>query len=172
MLRRAEEASLIASGNRENQDVDRISGLPSFERAEREITSRVGAESGYYAAVFLVNRVESVNLRYGCATGDRLLQAFGQYLVSKLSPKDEVFRWRGPAFVALLNRTCPLDGVRAEVTRFASEPQEQPMQVDGRPIRLSLACAWTVVQLAKCQIPAEACQQIDGFLAEHGEKRM
>src|SRR5208282_2957702 len=101
-------------------DVDRVSGLPSFEKAEHEIAARVGADSGYYAAVFVVERVESVNLRYGAATGDRLLRAFSEHLVSKLSPEDEVFRWRGPAYVALLKRTGLADIVRAEVARFAS----------------------------------------------------
>ena len=171
MLRRAEHAALIASANRPDLDVDRVSGLPSSDKAEREITEHVGAGSGYCAAVFVVERVESVNLRYGSGAGNRLLQAFGQYLVSKLPPKDEVFRWRGPAFVALLNRTCPADGVRAEMARFASDRQELSMEVDGRPVKLPLGCAWTVVQLAKCEIAGEACLQIDRFISEHGDKK-
>jgi GGDEF domain-containing protein len=164
MLRQAKEAARIASDNPREAEVDRVSGLPTFQKAEHEIAARVGADSCYYAAVFVVERVESVNLRYGPATGDRLLQVFSQQLVSRLSPKDEVFRWRGPAYVALLNRTDSADGVRAEVARFASERHEQSLEVDGRPIRIPLGCAWTILPLAKCEIAGEACRQIDRFL--------
>ena len=171
MLRRAEHAALVAAGNRQDVDVDRVSGLPSPDNAEREITARVGAGSGYCAVVFVVERVQSVNLRYGPGAGNRMLQAFGQYLGSKLTPKDEVFRWRGPAFVAVLNRDYPADEVRAEMARLASDRQELSMEVDGRPVKLPLGCAWTVVPLAKCEIAKDACQQIDQFISEHGEKR-
>ncbi len=168
MLRHAEEAARVAAGNSENQDIDRVSGLPSFDKAEREIASHVGADSTYYAAVFLVERLENVNLRYGCATGDRMLQDFSRRLASTFSPDDQVFRWRGPAFVALLNRTSPLEQVRAEVARFGSERQDRPLQVDGQPVKIPLSCAWTLVPLAKCQLPQDASQQIDRFVAEHG----
>lgn len=172
MLRHAEEAAAqLASRAHENQDVDRVSGLPSFEKAGHEIASRTGADSSFYAAVFLVDRVESVNLRYGYATGDRLLQVFAEHLVSKLSPKDRVFRWRGATFVALLDRPCPVEGVKAEVARFASERQERQLQVDGQAIKLSLGCAWTVVPLSKCRLSGEACQQIDRFVAEQGMQK-
>ena len=82
-----------------------------------------------------------------------------------------VFRWRGPSFVALLERKVPADALRTELARFASSRQEHVLQIDGRPLRLPLTCAWTIVQLAKCEIAAEAVQQIDRFVVEHGDKR-
>jgi len=171
ILQHAQEAALVASGNGESADVDRISGLPSSEKAERQVAKRVGAESPYYAAVFVVERVESINLRYGYSAGDQLLQAFGKYLASNLSPKDELFRWRGPAFVMLLDRACPADGVRMEVGRFTANRKEDVVDVNGKPLTLPLSCAWTVVQLSKCETGREACQQIERFVAEHGDKR-
>jgi len=171
ILKRAEQAALAAAGQRDDHEVDRVSGLPSAEKAESAIGDRIGPESRYYAAVFVVERVESVNLRYGYAAGDQLLQTFGRYLVAQLEPMDEVFRWRGPTFVALLDRTTSADAVRAELARFASSRQEHMTQVDGRPLKLPLSCAWAVVPLAKCQIAGEASQQIDRFVTEHWDKR-
>jgi GGDEF domain-containing protein len=171
MLRQAEEAGRLASGTQQEPDVDRVSGLPTFPKAEDEIAVRVGADSAFYAAVFVVERVESVNLRYGPTTGDRLLQVFSERLVSKLSSKDEVFRWRGPAYGALLNRSGPTDRVRAEVARFASERQEQSLEIDGHAVKVPLGCAWTILHLADCRIGEEACRQIDRFVAECGEKK-
>jgi GGDEF domain-containing protein len=171
VLKRAEEAAQAAAGQRDDREVDRVSGLPSTEKAESAITERAGADSRYYAAVFVVERVESVNLRYGYAAGDQLLQTFGRYLVTQLAPMDEVFRWRGPTFVALLDRSCSAEAVGAELARFASSRQEHVTQVDGRPLKLPLSCAWAVVPLAKCQIAGEASQQIDRFVTEHWDKR-
>jgi GGDEF domain-containing protein len=171
LLRQAKEAVRIAAGARRDADVDRVSGLPSVEKAQYQISARLGTDTGYFAAVFVVERVDSVNLRYGVAAGDRLLQVFSRHLASKLSPKDEVFRWRGPAFVALLKRTESAGGVRAELARFASDRHEQLLEVDGSPIKVALGCAWTLLRLAECKIADEACRQIDRFIAECGEKK-
>jgi GGDEF domain-containing protein len=182
MLRQAEEAAAVASGHneapqpdynadRDGLDTDGVSGLPSAEKAEREITTRVGEGSRHYAAVFVVERVESLNLHYGYAAGDQLLQAFAKNLRSELDSADQVYRWRGPTFLVLLERSCPVDAVRTEVARFASSGPEYAMELGGRRVQLPLNCAWTVVELAQCQIAGQACRQIDRFVAEHWEKR-
>jgi GGDEF domain-containing protein len=171
MLRHAEHAAQLAVGHREPADIDRVSGLPSAQRAEDEIAQRLGNGSRYYAAVFVVERVESINLRYGYSAGDQLLQIFGRYLESKLTPSDQLYRWRGPSFLLLLDRSAPAESVRAEVSKFASVRQEYAISIDGQQLKLSFACLWTVVELAKCQIAGQACQQIDRFVAEHWEKR-
>ena len=171
MLRQAEDAARMVTTHAEDRGLDRVSGLPSAEKAETEISTRLGPDSRCFAAIFVVERIESINLRYGYAAGDRLLQAFGRYLQSKLGPGDGLFRWRGPTFLVLLDRASPPEAVRAEVAQFASGSQEYAMEVDGRPLKLPLSSAWTVVQLAKCQIAGHATQQIDRFVAEHWEKR-
>ena len=169
MVQKAKNAALIASGHGESPDVDRVSGLPATQKAKGQIAARMGPSSPYYVAVFVVERVESINLRFGYAAGDQLLQAFGSFLMSKLEMTDDVFRWRGPTFVVLLGRRqialIPL------LPRFASVQQEYAMELDGRTIKLPLSCAWTLVQLSTCQIPEHAWQQIDRFVAEHWEKR-
>ncbi len=173
MLRFAEDAALIASKHQEDSEIDPVTGLPSPEKAEREISKRLGpgadscaAES--YAVIFLMERLEGINLRYGHATGDRLLKVFAQFLASKMAPNDEVFRWRGPTFVALLSRVGSADNVRAEVARFASGCQEWPIEVNGQTVKIPLACKWTVLKLTACAAGGEACQRIDRFVAEHG----
>jgi GGDEF domain-containing protein len=171
ILRTAEEAASLASGHRESPDADRVSGLPSARKAESESATRVASGARYSAAVFVVERVESLNLRYGYAVGDQLLQVYGRYLESKLTSGDQIYRWRGPAFVMTIDRSDSLESVRAELARFASTRQEHTITVDGCPVKLPLTCAWTLVELAKCQAPGQASQQIDRFVAEHWEKR-
>jgi hypothetical protein len=67
----------------------------------------------------------------------------------------------------LLDRSCPTEGVRVEISRFASVRQELTIQLDGKPQRIPTTCAWAIVPLAACQLPADAIQQIDRFVAEH-----
>lgn len=171
ILRKAEEAARLASLHRDEPPKDRVSGLPSCEQAESEIAARVGPNSRYCAAVFVVERVESVNLRYGYAAGDQLLQAFARYLEEKLTLGDQLFRWRGPTFLLVLERSGPAESVRAEVARYASNLQEYATEVDGRPVKLPLSSAWTLLPLGGCQVAGQANQQIDRFVAEHCEKR-
>jgi GGDEF domain-containing protein len=171
MLRHAEEAALIAAGHRDDPEIDRVTGLASPEKAERVIETRVGAESRYFAAVFVVERLETLNSRYGYAVGDQLLQIFGRTVKSRIGKEGELYRWRGPSFVALLERAEPADAVRAEIARFASARVDPVLQVEGRPMKLPLTCAWTVVQLATCEVGADAVQQIDRFVGEYGDKR-
>jgi GGDEF domain-containing protein len=171
MLRYSEHAAALAAGHQDTADADRVSGLPSAQAAESEIGQRLGSGSRYYAAIFVVERIESVSLRYGYSAADQLLEIFGRYLESKLTPSDQLYRWRGPSFLLLLDRTAPAETVRAEVSKFASLRQEYAISTNGQQLKLPLTCLWTVVELGKCQNIGQACQQIDRFVAEHWEKR-
>jgi GGDEF domain-containing protein len=168
ILRHAKEAAECAAGNREDGAIDKVSGLPTAEKAEDQIAARLGPDSRHYAAVFVVDRVESVNLRYGRKAGDQVMQAYSCFMESKMAPSDELYRWRGPSFLMLLERSSSADAVRAELARLASTPQEHVLETDGGPVKISLGCAWTFVRLASCEIPGQVYQQIDRFVAEHG----
>jgi GGDEF domain-containing protein len=170
IMERAEEAAAAASSLRQSADADRITEFPSVRKAEKEIAARISTDSRCYAAVFVVQRLENINLRYGYSVGDQLLEAVGRYLISKLAPSDRIFRWRGPTFMMLLDREHPADTVRAEVGRFASGRQEHTLEIEGRPQKLAVSCASSVIKLADCQLATQACQQIDRFVAEHSEK--
>jgi GGDEF domain-containing protein len=165
ILQLAQQAALAAEADREDTEMDRVTGLPSSEKAEREIADRSESDATAYVAVFVVERVEGVNLRFGHAAGDQLLKGFGQFLVAKLSSTDKIFRWRGPSFAALLSRPETLEIVRNEVARFATECRERPLEVNGKTIKLPIGCRWTVLKLSEYPVAAEACQQIDRFVA-------
>jgi GGDEF domain-containing protein len=171
MLRHAQEAASVALGHRADPDTDRVSGLPSPEKAEAEIAAKAGPGSPYFAVVFVVERVNTLNLNYGYSAGDQLLHAFGQHLKDNLARNNNIFRWRGPAIMAMLQRSCAIDKVKEEVTHFAARRPEHVMQIGGRTVKLPMTCSWSIVELAKCELAGKACQEIDHFVAEHWEKR-
>src|SRR5262249_41588697 len=74
-----------------------------------------------HIAAFYLKRMEQINARFGIRTGNEVLLRYGQHLrTTLLRPCDELFRWGGPAFVAVLEREEPLPEVRREVGRAVS----------------------------------------------------
>jgi diguanylate cyclase (GGDEF)-like protein len=101
----------------------------------------------HFACIFLVNRIVAVNARFGHAAGDHILLRFSQNVAQRLSPGDAFFRWYGPAFLVILNRSVPHDAVRAEVARVASGHKEEEIQVGTRTILLSISSNTSVLDL-------------------------
>jgi diguanylate cyclase (GGDEF)-like protein len=167
MQREAIEAARMASGRHTeaDPDVDPVTGCPSRQRAEAAIATQLDASPPSYAAVIVLERVEAINLRYGFAAGDAVLQSFARQLVTGITPPDMLFRWRGPAFVWLLSRSVRQDAVQAEVRNLAGK---QSIQVADLPLRVPMTCASAVLSLETCSSAADAYQQIDRFIAEHG----
>jgi diguanylate cyclase (GGDEF)-like protein len=170
ILLHARDAAESVVGHREEGGIDSISGLPTAEKAENEIAARLGADSRYYAAVFVLERVDAINLRYGHTAGDQVLQAYCRLLESKLAPADELYRWRGPAFLILMERSASPEALRSELARIAATRQEHTLEVNGAPVKIPLSCAWTFVRLAGNEVAGQVCQQIDRFVGEQGDK--
>jgi hypothetical protein len=84
LMRQAQDALAAAAGTRDTSDTNKVSVPPSTEKAEKEITARIGADSPFYAVVFVVERLGSINSRYGYSTGDQLLELFGSLIQTKL----------------------------------------------------------------------------------------
>ena len=167
MQREAIEAARMASGRRTEAypDVDTVTGCPSRQRAEAAIAMQLDASPPSYAAIIVLERVEAINLRYGFAAGDAVLQSFARQLAAGIKPPDMLFRWRGPAFVGLLSRSVKQDAVKAEVRDLAGK---QIIQVADLPLHIPITCASAVLCLEKCGSAADVYQQIDRFVAEHG----
>jgi diguanylate cyclase (GGDEF)-like protein len=167
MQREAIEAARMASVHHTeaDPDMDTVTGCPSRQRAETAIATQLDAWPPSYAAVIVLERMETFNLRYGFAAGDAVLQSFARQLAARITPPDTLFRWRGPAFVALLKRSQKQDAVQAEVRNLA---EKQTIQVADLPLRLPISCASVVLCLEKCGSAADIYRQIDRFIAEHG----
>lgn len=99
---------------------DPLTGLPNREAAEDAIAGLKGNSSGVFVAAIYVQRLEQINARLGDRTGNELLFLSAQRIVNGLRPGDQIFRWRGPAFVAVLARKEALLEVRREMQRLVS----------------------------------------------------
>jgi GGDEF domain-containing protein len=146
--------------------VDRLSGLETREAAEQALAAALERGGPSYAALFVVDRLHLINAQFGYSTGDRVLRAFCGHLKSFLSPKDQLFRWTGPAFVGLLDRGEDPAEIQSDIERIAGFKLEAAVQIGNRSILLPVNCASVLVPLAEASTLADVTARLDAFTSE------
>ena len=129
-------------------DLDSATGLPSKKEAMKALQAAADLPRNKFLAIAVVSRVQAVNARFGYAIGDHVLAAFAEHFRGNLGASDHVFRWHGPALVALLERECPLEAVRTEIRRFAEVKLEKTVEVGARTVMLPISATWTIIPVA------------------------
>lgn len=142
---------------------DPITGLAERADAEAAMLEGIADERPLYVAVFVITRASAVNARYGRQTGDEMLGFCAGHLARSLSRMDRLFRWTGPAFVALLEREQPAPSVQDEIAAFANQRLSKTIVVDGRSIMLPLTTAWTVFPALEIRPLQELVRRIEAF---------
>jgi GGDEF domain-containing protein len=146
--------------------VDGLSGLEAREAAELAVAAALERGGNSYAALFVVDRLHTINAQFGYSTGDRVLRAFCGHVKSFLSPQDQLFRWTGPAFVGLLDCGEDPAEVRADIERIAGFKLEVAVQIGNRSILLPVACASLLVPLTEASKLADVTARLDVFTSE------
>ena len=144
-------------------DLDLATGLPNFRAATTAIGAAIVARANAYAILFSVNRVAVINTRFGFAIGDKILMLFGQHVAQRLLPNDQLYRWRGPSFLALVERDGPEMPVRAEIARLVSARLEQTVELGDRSVLLPIDASWMLVSLANSSVESIS-KKLDAFL--------
>jgi GGDEF domain-containing protein len=145
-------------------DLDLVTGLLNNRAAEQAIRAAITSRTSTYAVLFSVERVEVINSRFGFSIGDRILMLFGQNLAQRLSKNDRLFRWRGPGFLALLDRSGPETSIRAEVARMVSARMEQEIELGGRSVLLPISASWMLTSLINSTLD-KVSKKLDAFSA-------
>lgn len=145
-------------------DLDLVTGLPNFRAAEQAIRTSIEARTSTYAALFCIERLEAINGRFGFAIGDRILMLFGQHLAQHLSKNDRLFRWRGPGFLALIDRGGAEISIRAEMARTVSKRLEQQIELSGRSVLLPVSTCWMLTSIADSSLE-KLSKTLDAFSA-------
>jgi GGDEF domain-containing protein len=150
-MSRPESAAMLAAAV---SDIDLVTGLPSFKMIPPALGAAIAGGRNTYAVLFCVDRIEIINNRFGSASGDRVLVALGERLGQRFSGADALFRWRGPGFLALIERTASEMAVRDEAARVASARLEQEIELGGRSVLLPISTSWVLVPLKESNAEA------------------
>jgi GGDEF domain-containing protein len=146
--------------------LDPLTSLETRESAERALAAAIERGAPAYAALFVVDRLHLFNARYGYATGDQILCRVHRHLGSCLSPEDRLFRWTGPAFIAVIERIEGAGAVHEQINRITSVKLEASVQIGNGSVLLPIACTALLLPLAQTAGLAELTQRIDAFIGE------
>ena len=103
-----EEAERLAS-------VDSLTGLRNRRRTEEALEQRVTRRRAFSVLIFDLNGFKQVNDTYGHAAGDDVLKQFATELRAAFRAMDDVGRWGGDEFIAVVD--CGLADARQHVER-------------------------------------------------------
>ncbi|HEV2199819.1 MAG TPA: GGDEF domain-containing protein [Bryobacteraceae bacterium] len=153
-------ATQEASGPGAELFADPVTGLPGVRQAQSAIAGSLGA--GHHAVVAAtVDRIEAINTRFGREAGDRVMLFISQHFASKLQPDDQIFRWHGPCFLALVDRGDSVEALRAEMNRLLAPRIDHMIEIGERSILVPLSLSWIVIPLWQQDSADEVCRQID-----------
>jgi GGDEF domain-containing protein len=146
--------------------VDPATGLPEQAECLAAIRDVIAKGTRHYAVVMVVNRVEPIAARFGKDAGEWMLGRFREYIESQFAETDLLFRWSGPALVAIIERPQTFDQVRAFVKRIFEAPINETIDVNGRSVFVPITASWSVSMI--CATPETTEKQIQRFVAGQG----
>jgi GGDEF domain-containing protein len=147
--------------------LDRLTNLPERAAAEETLSMTVKEGRPVFAAVFVVDRLDLINARFGRSAGDEMLAFFAQHVQQGLAEADRLFRWTGPALLGILNRDESLASVREAMSRLLSKRLTKSTTVDNRSVLLSVPAKWMVFAAMEVRPLPQLIKSIDVFV--HGE---
>ncbi len=147
-------------------DLDPVTELPCEAAARAQFLAALHSGEQRHVAVFVLGSAQRINLRFGRAAGDEVVRELKRYVAGQLQPGDRMFRWPGPAIVALLAANEPIDKIRSRMKRFLEKPIERDFDIKGRSVLIPLSIAWSVYPVS---LPmAGLNRQIHDFVAGQG----
>jgi GGDEF domain-containing protein len=153
--------------NEGSDSLDPATGLPGKDACMRAMQDPVAIGKRRYVVTMAVNRIQSINARFGHKAGDRILGVFAKFLAQQLVPADRLFRWTGPAIVVLPERSETLDRVRDQIRRIMEIRLNENLELGERAVLIPVSAAWSVFQLAAV---SDAERQIQTFIASQGSR--
>ena len=143
--------------------VDTATGLPDRAAAEAALAECAAANEPAYTLIFIADRVQLINARFGYSAGDEVLKTIQTHVRKGLKPEDRLFRWRGPSFLALLKRSDPVDCVRAEISRIVGTRLQKTFDIGNRSVLLPIGMQWALFPVSSSS--RLLVHKIDNFVA-------
>ncbi len=124
---------------RKHSMADELTGLPKRDVFIKQLESEIGRVKRYgFALAFAVidiDNLESVNKRYGRATGDAVLRCYASDILSKFRTYDLVARYGGDEFAVLFPNTQK-DGAMHALEKARKTATSTFIHQDGKNIPL------------------------------------
>lgn len=146
---------------------DPLTKLPERAGAEVALAAAVKESQPVYAAVFVADRLDLINARFGRTVGDDLLLFFCRHVAQALKETDRLYRWTGPAILAILHRTTSLAPVREDMNALFAKRLTMNVTSENRSVLLAVPAKWMVFSAQEIRPLPRLIKSIDAFV--HGE---
>ena len=157
-IRRVETRSQL------NTDFNSVTDLPGRRSAESAVTEALRDGGKHYLVILVLNRLGSINARFGNGVGDQVLMELARLVRTEMPGEAQLFRWSGPTLVVLLSRRCPIEYMRAELNRVFNKPIGKEFRSGDRIVHIPSTPTWTVMGLVP---PLETVtKHVDTFVAK------
>jgi len=114
--------------------------------------------------MMVIDRMQILNLRYGRDVGDQILFEFAAMTQQLLTVEDRLFRWGGPALLAIMRRPgASIGSVRSEVGRIMQTKLEHMIQTPSRSVMIPITARWSLFPVMAA--PRLMYQKLDSFAA-------
>jgi GGDEF domain-containing protein len=145
---------------------DPITGLPMRALAEQALAANISSRKECVAALFVIDRLASINGRFGRAAGDDVLLLVAQHLAKRLSGAT-LFRWTGPALVAILEVATGQAAAESQAKAAASMRLEKSIEANGRSVFLLITLVGQVKSVSANDSAEAVCGDFDQFMSAH-----
>jgi GGDEF domain-containing protein len=147
---------------------DPVTGLKGRSLAEEEIKNKIRVGKDFTVALFILDRVASINARFGRLVGDDILITGAKTLAQKLSGTT-LYRWSGPAFVAVFDPSVNLTQAQFRATQAAAMRVEKSIEADNRSVLIVITASCHLQRVSIASSPEEILRKMDEFMAAHGQ---
>ncbi len=146
---------------------DTVTGLPGRASAEAAITAKMAVGKEFLVALVMLDRLASINGRYGHIVGDDILVTGAQILAQKLSGVT-LYRWSGPAFVAVFEPSLNMAQAEMRAAQAAAMRLEKNIEADNRSVLIVVTASYNLQRVSNKLAPGAVFRNMDAFLASHG----
>jgi len=144
---------------------DTMTGLPSRAAAEYSIASKIAEGKDFAVVLFIVDRLESINARFGRTIGDQILLSMAQHLAKQTSATSSLLRWSGPAFLQVLEIGSSFSAVERHAKKMAAIKMEKNIDTLGRSVILVVGCSFLLEKVTPQESAESVFRKLDAFLA-------
>jgi GGDEF domain-containing protein len=149
--------------------MDIVTGLPARRSAERALTGALSDGVEHAIAVFVVKRLSAINAKYGRGVGDEVMLRVANHFVQHLSPATFLYRWSGPALVALIAMPAAKEDIRRSWAKAAAAKQEVNLEVKQRHVFVIVETNMSFQLGSASASPEELFQKLDQFVADQAD---
>lgn len=146
---------------------DPVTGLPARSAAEEAIADRIGEGREFLAALFVLDRMASINGRFGRLVGDDILVSGAGILAQKL-PGTTLYRWSGPAFVAVFDPVVGLAQAETRAGQAAAMRLEKNIEAGNRSVLIVITASCHLQRVSGQIAPDAVFRNMDTFMASQG----